>query len=121
MASERAMYWMAVGLMALLLGNHFAAKYNRCLRGSIAGAQDVLERTPNLVPPERFRAPVAAQLASMQAKIAHQRAAYASLQAQRAQMMAIEQMEVGRLRGIFPREPVKIRIPEPPAPIDGSI
>jgi hypothetical protein len=118
MASERVMYWMAVGLMALLLGNHFAAKYDRCLRESIAG---VLERTPNLPPPEIFTAPVAAQLASMQAKIAQERAACALVQAQRAQMMAMEQMEAVRPRGICPRQHVKIRIPEPPPPIEGSI
>ena len=118
MASERATYWMAVGLMALLLGNHFAAKYDRCLRESIAG---VLERTPNLAPPDLFAAPVAAQLASMQAKIAQERAACAFVQSQRAQMMAMEQMEAVRLRGICPRPHVKIRIPEPPAPIEGSI
>jgi hypothetical protein len=119
MASERAIYWIAVGLMAFLLGNHFAAKYDRCLRESIAG---VLERTPSLPPPEIFTAPVAAQLASMHAKIAQERAACALVQAQRAQMMAMEQMEEAvRPRGICPRPQVKIRIAEPPAPIEGSI
>ena len=118
MASERAIYWIAVGLMALLLGNHFTAKYDRCLRESIAG---VLERTPSPPPPEIFPAPVAAQLASMQAKIAQERAACALGQAQRVQMLAMEQMEAVRVRGICPRPQVKIRIAEPPAPIEGSI
>jgi hypothetical protein len=118
MASERAMYWMAVGLTALVLGNHFAAKYDRCWRVSIAG---VLERTPNLAPAEIFTAPVAAELASIHAKVAQERAACAFVQAQRAQVMVMEQMEAGRLRGLCPRQHVKIRIPEPPAPIEGSI
>ena len=118
MASERAMYWIAVGLMVLVLGDQFAAKYDRCLRESIAG---VLERTSTLASPDLFTAPVAAQLASMQAKIAQERAACAFVQAQRAQMMVMEPMQAVRLRGICPRPHVKIRIPAPPAPIEGSI
>jgi len=121
MASERAMYWMAVGLMAVLLGNHFSAKYDRCLRDSLAGAQRVFGRTHNLAPPELVAVPVEAQLAAMQAKIVHQRAQCAFIQAQRAQVMAMEQIEAARVHGICPRPHVRIRVPETPVPTAGNI
>ena len=118
MASERALYWMAVGLMAVLLGNHFAAKYQSCLRDSIAM---VLERTPSLGSSELLTTPVEARLASLQANFAHQRAACALVEAERARVMAMEQIEAGRVRGTCPRQNVRIVIPEPPVPSDGRI
>jgi len=118
MASERAMYWIAVGLMVLVLGDQFAAKYDRCLRESIAG---VLERTSTLASPDLFTAPVAAQLASMQAKIAQERAACAFVQAQRAQMMAREQIRADEVHGICPRQHLRIRVSETPVPTEGKI
>ena len=121
MASERAMYWMAVGLMAVLLGNHFSAKYDRCLRDALAGAQRRLERTPGLRSPEMVTAPLEARLASMQVKIAHGRAACALLQAQRAQMMAMEQIRADEVHGICPRQHLRIRISETPVPTEGKI
>jgi hypothetical protein len=122
MASERAMYWMAVGLMGVLLGNHFIAKHDRCLRDARAGAQSILERARNLAPPELLPVPFEAQLASMRAKLADQRAAFAVLQGQRAQMLAMEQIEAGRVHGICPRQHVRIRIPETTSvPTGGTI
>jgi hypothetical protein len=127
MASQKALYWIAVALMILFLGNHFAIKYDRCLRISIqsspvlAMVERTLERTPDFASQQRLTPAVEAGFASMQAKMAHQQAAYAILAAERARMMAIEQIEQGRVGAICPRRGVRIAIPERPVASDGSI
>lgn len=118
MVSERALYWIAVGLMVPWLGNHFANQYDHCRRASnqgsvLASVQRVLERAPSLAPLEPGRSPLATRFAALQAQIAHQRAACARLQAERARTMAMEQIESGRVRVICPRPSVSIPTPEP--------
>jgi hypothetical protein len=127
MTSQKALYWIAVALMVFFLGNHFAIKYDRSLRVSIQSSpvlaivEGALARTPGFVPQLRLTPAVEAGFASMQAEMAHQRAAYALLAAERARMMAIEQIEQERGREICPRRGVRITIPEPAVRSDGSI
>ena len=127
MASQKALYWMAVALMLLFLGNHFAIKYDRCLRVSFqssparAMVERVLERTSGFAPQRRLTPAVEAGFASMQTQMARQQAAYALLAAERARMMAMEQIEQGRMRAICPRRGVRIAMPERPVRSDGSI
>jgi hypothetical protein len=126
MASQRALYWIAVALMALFLGNHFAIKYDRCLRVAIQSSpvrvvEQALAKTPDLAPARRMTSPVAAGFASMQAELAHQQAAYAILEAKRARIMAMEEIGQRQMRGICPRHGIRIAIPERPARTDGTI
>ena len=104
MASQKALYWIAVGLMVLFLGNHFAIKYDRCPWISIqsnpvlAIVERALER--GFAPQRQLTPAVEAGFASIQAELAHQQAAYALLAAERARMMAMEQIEPGRVRAL---------------------
>jgi hypothetical protein len=102
MASEKTFYWLAVAIMTVLLGNHFAAKYQRpCLADRamaavqqlsssatefLAMGQNAFAGSPRLVMPELAMARVQGRFASMQADIARQQAACARLEAQRARM-----------------------------------
>jgi len=127
MASQKALYWIALALMVLFLGNHFAIKYHRCLRVSlqsspaVAMVERALERNPGFAPQRRLTPAVEAGFASMQAEMARQQAAYALLAAERARMMAVEQIEQGRMRAICPRRGVRVALPERPLRSDGSI
>ncbi|HXW92825.1 MAG TPA: hypothetical protein VEK33_19915 [Terriglobales bacterium] len=126
MVSERALYWIAVGLMAGLLGNHFANPYARSLRAANQGSalalvQRVVERAASFAPLGPGRSLLATRFASLQAQLAHQQAACARLEAERARTMAIEQIESGRVRGICPRPRVRITAPEPSLPREGTI
>ncbi len=116
MVFQRALYWIAVGLMLPLLGNHFAMKYDLCPRASaeashvLAMVQHVLGRGQSFAP-----LPVEARLASMQAEIVRRQAACVRIEAARARIMALEQIE--SVRGICPHQRVKIR----PVPSEGRI
>jgi hypothetical protein len=120
MVSQRALYWIAVGLMVPLLGSHFALKYDR--RPIEAGhvlamAQRVLGRAQSFDPVP----PVETRFASMQAKIAQRQAACARMEATRARMMALEQIESERVHGICPRPRIRIRTLEQPLASEGNI
>jgi hypothetical protein len=125
MVSQKALYWIAVALMILFLGNHFAIKYDRCLRVSLesspvpAMVERVLDKSPCFAVRRLVTPPAQAGLASIQAEIAHQQAAYAVLEAERARILALEQM--GRVQGICPRRGVRIAIHQHPVADDGTI
>jgi hypothetical protein len=127
MASQKALYWIAVALMVLFLGNHFAIKYDRCVRLSLqsgpvlAVVERTLERTPDCAAPQRLTPAFEAGFASMQAKMAEQQATYAILAAARARMRAMEQIEHGQVGAICPRRGVRIAVPVHPIANDGSI
>jgi hypothetical protein len=125
MVSQKALYWIAVALMALFLGHHFAVKYDRCLRTSLesspapAMVERVLDKSP-CFPARRLVVPPAeAGFASLEAEIARQQAGFAHLEAERARILAMEQM--GRVRGICPRPSVRIAIRQHPVADDGTI
>ena len=128
MASEKALYWMAVGLVTLVMGNHFAAKMSgTCLsyrsraavarfsaEGSrlLAMAQVALDR--NATRFDRAEAATAAtetHMAAMQATLVRTQAAYARVETRRAQMMLEQQVQQVRLPVICPRPEVHIAVP----------
>ena len=125
MVSQKALYWIAVALMVLFLGHHFTLKYDRCLRLSLesspvpAMVERVLDQSPCFAARRLVVPPAEAGFASMQAEIARQQAGYALLEAERARILAMEQL--GRVRGICPRQAVRIAIPERPVRDDGTI
>ncbi len=120
MASEKTLYWLAVALMALLVGNHFANKYEgSCLADRAAAVverlsgnatelfslgQSMFAGSSRMVP-EVAMARVQGRFASMQAGIARQQAACARLQAQQARIMALQQMS--QIRVICPARKYK--------------
>jgi hypothetical protein len=136
MASERTIYWVAVAVMALFLGNHFAKKYEGgCLTDRamasvqrlstqanhlLAMGQMAFGATPRFTGPEVAMARVQGRFASMQADIARQQAACARLEAQHARLMALQQMQ--HIQVICPRQRTSVEIPQVPViPTDGTI
>lgn len=136
MASEKTVYWVAVAVMAISVGNHFAKKYDGgCLTDRATAAVERLSTeanhllamgemafgaTPRFSVPEVAMARVQSQFASMQAGIARQQAACARVQAQQARLMAFGQMQ--HLRVICPRQRLTVAVPRVPAiPNGGTI
>jgi len=136
MASEKAVYWLAVALMTISLGNHFANKYEGgCLADRamatvqrlsseaghfLAMGQVAFGAAPRFSTPQVAMARVQSGFASMQADIARQQAACARLEAQHARMMAIEQMR--NIRVICPRQRLSVEVPQVQViPGDGTI
>jgi len=138
MASEKILYWAAVAVLAVFVGNHFANKYsggclaNRAMAAAqglsgeathfVAMARDVLGGTPRFAGPELAMAQVQSHFASLQAGVARQQAACARLEAQRARMMALQQMQHVPVRMICPRQNLNVEIPRVPVVVsDGTI
>jgi hypothetical protein len=137
MASERAAYWMAVGVMALVLGNHFVDRYDgRCLADRslatvqrvfgqashcMAMAKVVLGRTSlPLVRTETEVAGIQTRFASVDTVMARQQTARA--RAEQARRVAFQQLQQIHLEVLCPRQTLKLSIPRPPlAPEDGTI
>jgi hypothetical protein len=120
MAMEKTLYWMAVGVMALFLGNHFANKYN----GSCLAHRTIatMQRSGEAIQFDGNEglADSEAAMARAQVQPARQQAACARVQAQRARMMALEQLQ--RMRVVFPRQRVSVEVPQSPAIAhDGTI
>lgn len=138
MGSEKAWYWIAVGVLALLVSNNFAARHEgeiRCLaRRSLsiieqvsgpathlmARAEMVLGRSDaRFAQAQATVARAQARMASVQATIACREAAFARLQAERDRMEAMQEFS-GAV--ICPRRNLRIVIPEMPAiRTDGTI
>ena len=128
MASEKTFYWLTVAIMAVLLGNHFANKYEgSCLSDRVmavvrqlsgdatelsAMGQSMFSGSPRMIAPELAMARVQGRFASMQAGISRQQAACARIEAQRARMMALQQMS--QMRVICPRQRIQVEIPQAP-------
>jgi len=139
MASEKALYWMAVGLVAFSLGNDFASRHDgRCLADRtlaavqrlsgqashfMAMAEIMLDRTSlPLVPAETEVARIQTGLASVDTVMARQQAACARLRAERARMMALQQVQQMRLEVVCPRQGIHLNVPRTAAaPRDGTI
>jgi len=138
MASEKILYWAAVAVLAVFVGNHFANKYNggcladramaavQRLSGEVTHfvgmAHGVVEGNATFAGPELAMAQVQSRFASLQADVARQQAACARLEAQRARMMALEQMQHMRVRVACPRQSLNVEIPQVPVVVsDGTI
>ena len=138
MGSEKAWYWMAVGLLALLVSNHFAARHMsdvRCVVGrSLSAVEQVSGHASRVVAiaemmmgrgESRFDhgqmalAGVQTRLASAQCVLARHQAAFARVQAEHERMLAMQQL---RGTAICPRQNLRIVIPERPSMrTDGTI
>jgi hypothetical protein len=127
MASEKATYWMAVGLMALVMGNHFVNKFDgNCLANKaqaavervsgqathlMAMAEVAMGRTSTRF--DRAQAAMAmaqVRMASVQTQFARQQAACARLEAGRARMIMLREIRIPVVR---PR--VELAMPRPSA------
>ena len=124
MSSEKTVYWTAVAIMALFVGNHFASKYqSTCLADrAMAAVQQVgAEAThfaavaqatssgiPSFTGPEEALAKVQGQLAYVQSGIARRQVACARQQAQLARTIALEQVQ--HLRIVCPRQSITVNL-----------
>jgi septal ring factor EnvC (AmiA/AmiB activator) len=144
MITEKAIYWMAVGLVALVAGNHFVSQYHsRCVGTRTLAAIERLSRGPALAAilhnssaqcahaqtsmmwaqvrwaqaQTRF-ASTQTRFASLQSRFARQESMCARLEAQRAQQEAFEQLQQMRIHVIAPR----VRVPDNPVrvSVDGN-
>jgi len=132
MASQKALYWMAVGLLALIVGNNLVSKLDHsCLAYKVrAATQRVSSQSDHLMAvtevmlgrtSTRFdRAQTAlaraqTRLASVQTSMARQEAVCARVEAARARMMVRQQLEEIRIPMAVPSSRVEFAIPAPPA------
>ncbi len=133
MASEKTTYWMAVGLLALFMGNHFVSRIGgNCLASKarvaverisgqatqlMAMAEVAMGRTST-----RFDRAQAAmemaqvRMASVQTQFARQQAACARLEGSRARMVVLQQLQQIQIPVVHPRvELVMPRTPTAPS------
>ena len=139
MASEKALYWMAVGVMAVSLGNHFVSRHEgRCLAGrSLAAVEQLSDQASHFMamagvlvgrtslPRVRTDTEVArirTHFASVDTVLAGQQVACARLETERARMMVLQQVQQMRLEGVCPRQVLELNVPRASAvPGDGTI
>jgi len=134
MGSEKALYWTAVSVLALLAGNHFVARQadglgrfaNRSLalieqasgyaNRFMATAETMIGRDgTHFVQAQTRLACAQTRLASVQTVIAQHEAAFAQVQAERAQIAAMQPLG----GAICPRG--HLRMATPRLPHDGTI
>lgn len=141
MITEKAIYWMAVGLVALAAGNHLISRLDsRCLGQRTMAVVERLSGGPAFaaildntsVQCRRAQAAMvraqvrmaAAQsrfasmqdrFASVQDRMARQESAFARLQAQRDHLMVLQQLQPMRLQIVAPAPNFQLAIP--PIPI----
>jgi uncharacterized protein HemX len=130
MGSEKAWYWIAVGVLALLVTNGFAARHKDDLLRLAEQSQAAIEQAS--IPATRLMATAEAmlgrgesrfvraqsglaqaetRLASAQTEIECHQAAFARMQAEWARAVAIEQL---RSTVICPRPNLRIEMLKPP-------
>ncbi|MGO9646939.1 MAG: hypothetical protein ACLPOO_02675 [Terriglobales bacterium] len=132
MASEKALYWMAVGLLTFVMGSHFVSQLDgRCFAAKsrvvaerISGKADRLMAMADVMlgrTSTRFDRAQAAfamtqvRVASMQTSFARQEAACARLSGIRARMVVQQQLQQMQIPVVCPRQRVELVIPAPPA------
>jgi hypothetical protein len=128
MASEKATYWMAVGLLAVFAGNHVVSKFDgNCLASKaqaavervsgeathlMAMAEAAMARTSGRFGHAQAAVAMAqARVAEVQTQFARQQAICARLEGSRARMMARQQLH--EIQMVHPR--VVMVMPHPPA------
>ena len=139
MASEKGIYWFAVGMMALLFTNSLAVRQHdlcdRLARRTLAAVRQVFDEAATHIdtaimalsqPGNRSTYPAfaaaraQARLASVQGKLACGEARLARLQAQQERAMALAQVR-GAME-VCPRQSLRSRASQPTiAPYRGSI
>jgi hypothetical protein len=133
MNSEKATYWMALAVLALGVGNHFATRVDgQCLvnramaavqrlssEGSrlVAMAQVALDRgTVSVSRSQVSFARVQSRFASAQNAFARQQVACARAQAEHQRIMALQQVQQLRMQVICPRQTLRMDLPQVEAP-----
>jgi hypothetical protein len=128
MASEKALYWMAVGLLALVAGNHLANRFDvRSIADRSMAAVEELAAPPahafatvvswmghgssQCARGQAAMARAQAHFASIQTTIARQDVACARRQAENARV-AVHRMQQMRLNVVVPAESISVEIPE---------
>ncbi|HXM62664.1 MAG TPA: hypothetical protein VN950_17525 [Terriglobales bacterium] len=128
MVFEKAAYWMAVGVLALLVSNHLAGRYEdgarRLASQSLAAVEQVSGQATRVmataemmlgggqvrfVRAQNAMACAQTRLASVETVLASHEAALAKVQAERAQLMDLQQ-----LRGTImcPRQNLRMVMPQ---------
>ena len=132
MASQKATYWMAVGLLALIVGNHFVSRISgTCLAYKVRAAAErmsgqsghlmavaevMLGRTSTRFDRAQTALAMAqTRLASVQTSMAHQEAVCARVEAVSARTMVREQLEQVQIQMVAPSRRMVFVIPTPPA------
>jgi hypothetical protein len=128
MASEKAIYWMAVGLLTLVMGNHFVSKFGaKCLSEKarvaavrisgpathlMARAEVAMARSSTRF--DRAQAAMAmaqVRMASVQNEFARQQTACARLEAGRARMVIVQRLEQIQAPVVCPRQRLELVTP----------
>jgi len=124
MASGKATYWLAVGVLALLAGNSFLARHGADLRSLARRAQVMVEVVSGHATGSFDRAEMVfdqgathfdraqtalacaqTRLATVQASLARHQGAFAKIQAEHAREAAMEELSRERTRIVVPRVP----------------
>lgn len=129
MNSEKMLYWVTLVVMTVLVGNHFAMKYQgTSVAGDamatvqhlgaeathfVATAQPSFNGVPSFAASEAKLASMQGQFASLEASMARRQAACAREQARQAHMMALRQVQ--HLRIVCPRQSITVNLPRIPA------
>jgi hypothetical protein len=135
MGSEKAWYWIAVGLLALFVSNNFAARHQGAVRflatRSLAAFEQVSSHAPRFmetaqmilgrsetrfVRTQATLAQAQTRLASVQTKLACKQAAFARLESEHARIVAMERLDRAV---VCPRTNLRMEIPA--LPRDGTI
>jgi len=129
MGSEKALYWIAVGVLAIFVTNNFAARHEdgvRCLaRRSLAAVEQVSAHATNFMAHSElvlgrgeFRcvrtqtalAGAQARLASLQGVLASHEAILARVEAEHAEIVTMQRLNSPT---ICPRQNLRIVTPQP--------
>ena len=134
MATEKTTYWVALGVAALLLGNHFVQKTEwNCYRVRALTAMERMSDSTNLMADriqasldqsssryEQVQSRVAyaeARMASVQCLLAQKQASLERAQALREQRVMI----IERLRNSAPRQRIDFTVPRHPVAGDDGL
>lgn len=131
MITDKALYWMAVGLVTLAAGNHFVSKIDsRCLSQRTMAVVERLSGGPvfaaildntsaqcaraqsGMVRAQVRMAAMQDRFASAQNRMASQEAAFTRLQAERGRLMALQQLQQMHLQIVAPTPNPRLSLPQ---------
>jgi hypothetical protein len=143
MITEKAIYWMAVGLVTLMAGNHFMTRVDgRCLANRTVAVIEQISGGPalaaimdntssqcaqaeaSMVRAQARMAAAQARFASLQSRAARQDAMCVRAQIEKSQLVAMRQMQQIRVQVAAPQS-FRVQIPQITVPrlslSDGSL
>lgn len=131
MITEKAIYWMAVGLVTLVAGNHFMTRMDgRCLANRTLEAIEQISGGPafaaimgntssqyeraqiRIVQVQSRMEAAQARFASMQSRMARQDAVCARLQTEKARAIALGQLQQLRVQVAVPSRSFRVQVPQ---------